>query len=128
MFIVRDGDMIFSSESDAKENNQDQLVKGIFIGLHNVIAQGDGQPAFNNDLNKPWINGGRLTIQGVLLGGDLQKMIVGRRSVVESWFDKKAADGLLDDGALVIKANPEVFTNLPPGAEDISLTLNVFKQ
>lgn len=128
MFIVRDGDLTFSAIADAQQNNQDQLVKGIFIGLNNVKAEGDGyQSAFNNDLNKPWINGGRLTINGIMLGGDLTKLIEGRRSVVENWFDKRNADGLLDDGAIVIKANPEIFTNLPPGAEDISLTLNVFK-
>lgn len=129
MFIVRDGTLTFSAIADAKENNQDQLVKGIFIGLYHVKAEGDGyQSAFNNDLNKPWINGGRLTIHGLMLGGDLTKLIEGRRSVVENWFDKRNADGLLDDGAIVIKANPEIFTNLPPGAEDISLTLNIFKQ
>ena len=129
MFIVRDGTLTFSAIGDAKENNQNQTVKGIFIGLNEVKAEGDGyQAAFNNDLNKPWINGGRLMINGILLGGDLTKLVAGRRSVVESRFDKKAGDGLLDDGSIVIKANPEIFTSLPPGAEDISLTLNVFKQ
>ncbi len=129
MFIVRDGDLTFSAIGNAQENNQNQTVKGIFIGLQNVKAEGDGyQAAFNNDLNKPWINGGRLLIHGVILGGNLKELVEGRRSIVESWFDKRAGDGLLDDGALVIKANPEIFTNLPPGAEDISLTLNIFKQ
>lgn len=128
MFIVRDGDLTFSAIGDALENNQDQLVKGIFIGLNNIKAEGDNQPAFNNDLNKPWINGGRLTVQGIILGDDLTKMVEGRRSIVEDWFYKRAGDGLLDDGSLVIKANPEIFTNLPPGAEDISTTLNVFKK
>jgi len=46
---------------------------------------------------------------------------------VENWFDRRAGDGLLEDGSIVIKANPEIFTSLPPGAEDIALTLNVFK-
>lgn len=127
MFIVRDGDLIFSANSDTTTNNQNQEVKGIFIGLGNVRAEGDGQPAFNNNLNKPWINGGRLIINGILLGGDLNKMIVGRRSVVEDWFNKNLPEGLFDDGSIVIKANPAIFTNLPPGAEDLSLTLNVFK-
>jgi|GEM_PF-6300018 len=69
MFIVRDGDLTFSAIGDAKENNQNQTVKGIFIGLQNMKAEGDGfQPAFNNNLNKPWINGGRLMINGIILG------------------------------------------------------------
>ncbi len=128
MFIARDGDIIFSAQGDAKTNNQDQEVHGIFIGLKDIKAEGDGQPAFNSDLNKPWINGGRLTIHGILLGADLSDLVKGRRSVVENWFDKRASDGLLNDGAIVIKANPTIFTNLPPGAEDLSLTLNVFKK
>lgn len=128
MFIVRDGDLIFSAEGDAKTNNQNQEVKGIFIGLGSVWAEGDGQPAFNNDLNKPWINGGRLVIDGILLGADVSKLVAGRRSVVEDWFDRRAGDGLLEDGSIVIKANPDMFTHLPPAAEDISTTLNVFKK
>ncbi len=128
MFIVRDGTLTFSAAGDAQENNQDQLVKGIFIGLSGVKAEGDGyEKAFNDDLDRTWVNGGRLTINGIILGGDLTKLVENRRSVVENWFDKRAGDGLLDDGSIVIKANPEVFTNLPPGAEDLSLTLNVFK-
>ena len=127
MFIVRDGDLIFSTNSNTQANNQNQTVRGIFIGLQNIIAEGDGQAAFNNKLDNNRVNGGSLTIRGILLGGDLSKMIVGRRSVVENWFDKNAADGLFDDGAIVIKASPEIFTNLPPGAEDLSQTLNVFK-
>ena len=128
MFIVRDGDLIFSAEGDALHNNQNQTVKGIFIGLKAIKAEGDGQPAFNNDVNKPWINGGRLTLNGILLGGDLSILINGRRSVVENWFTQQLPEGLFEDGSIVIKANPAIFTNLPPGAEDIALTLNVFKK
>lgn len=75
MFIAKDGDIIFSAQGDARTNNQDQQVQGIFIGMKNVKAEGDGQPAFNDNVNKPWINGGRLTINGILLGADLSQLV-----------------------------------------------------
>jgi hypothetical protein len=61
-------------------------------------------------------------------------MTAKRRSNVNNWFteltnihaDRK--EYLLNHGAVVLKYNPDIFDNLPPGADTLSLVLNTFKK
>ena len=61
-------------------------------------------------------------------------MIDKRRSNVNSWFNELTQinadrkEYLLNHGAVVLKYNPDLFDNLPPGAEILAQVLNTYKK
>jgi hypothetical protein len=69
-----------------------------------------------------------------LIGNGIDNVVRRRRSNINTWFteltqinaDRK--EYLLNHGAVVLKYNPTLFDDLPPGAELLSQVLNTYKK
>ena len=114
-----------------------QEVNGIFISVNTLISlnhEWNPSSVANTDINKDWCNGWDITIRWVLIGNGIDGVVNNRRSNVNTWFteltqinaDRK--EYLLNHGAVVLKYNPTLFDNLPPGAEVLSQVLNTYKK
>jgi uracil DNA glycosylase len=60
-----------------------QTVEGIF-----VATTYDGTVKLDNtDSSKRWVDDGRLVINGILIGGNIDALSKSRRSVIENWYN-----------------------------------------
>ena len=143
MFIVQKGNIHFSPI----DCNTPQEVNGIFISLKDITSDAwfgsERQSAHNIDLSKEWCNEWNITINGILIGGNIRNwnvsdsLLATRRSNVNSWFadmyqwleqSDERQNALKNYGAVVLKYNPTIFNNLPPGADTLAEILNVYKK
>lgn len=115
-----------------------QSINGIFISINSVESldhKGLPKTVANIDQSQEWCNAGDLTIRWVLIwNGITENVVARRRSSVNSWFTELTSinadrkEYLLNHWALVLKYNPELFDNLPPGAEILAQVLNTYKK
>ncbi len=137
MFIVQNGDIRFSAENC----NTQQKVNGIFISLKDITSDAwfgsRRKSAHNTNLSEEWCNAWDITINWVLIGKNIREsenaadsLLATRRSNANEWFNGNSdkQQYLLDHGAVVLKYNPDIFNNLPPGADTLAEILNVYKK
>ncbi len=142
MFIAQNGNIHFSPDSC----NTQQQVNGIFISLEDISSDAWfgswRKSAHNTDLSKEWCNAWDITINGILIGGNIRSttsdsLLATRRSNVNTWFadmyqwqeqSTERQNALKDYGAVVLKYNPDIFNSLPPGADTLAEILNVYKK
>lgn len=140
MYIAQNGDIQFVANSCNVTN--EQVVNGIFISLKNITSSmGDRTSAHNTDPYKSWCSEGALTINGVLIGNninstDANSLLGTRRSNLNTWFEDlnsrstsgERQESLKKNAAVVLQYNPSIFSNLPPGADTLSQVLSVSKK
>lgn len=128
MFLVQNGTIKFINS----ECNNQQVVKGIF-----VAKAFDGTKKKNNSLTQEWCNAWGLNVKGVLIGAGIQKLVENKRSNLSSWFkvswtDKTMAtqrrNMILNGASVLIEYSPELWQKLPPGADEFTKALEVYKK
>lgn len=139
MFIV-DGKIGFQ-EKDAKSFcTKPQEVNGIFITQKGFTKSrfddnknGDVQ---RFDENSQLCEYGNLIVNWVLIWDNLEDLVQSRRSHLNDWFrikhfdtaDEERRDKLFEWAAVLIEYNPSLWSDLPPGAEDFTTALEVYKR
>lgn len=134
MFIVPDGHIEFV-QLDSQYNNT-QEVEGIYIAKSFA-----SNALWNNDLDKGRRFDGRLVVNGMLASlstnnadSTISTLRNQRRSVLRNWFNvptitkqRDRAEIVKQWGSLTIASNPSLWTNLPPGANELMTALEAFK-
>lgn len=134
MFIVPDGSITFE-QLDGQYNNT-QEVEGIYIA-----KSFNSNALWNNDLDKGWRFDGRLVVNGMLASlstnnadSTISTLRNQRRSVLRNWFNvptitkqRDRAEIVKQWGSLTIASNPSLWTNLPPGANELMTALQAYK-
>lgn len=88
----------------------------------------------NDKTEKRWCQEGNLIVNGVLIGDGIDNLISKRRSHLNNWFNAgvtRPADreDLIYKGAsLLIQSNPNLWTNMPPVADELTNQLKLQKQ
>ena len=78
-----------------------------------------------------WCNEWWLTIKWVLIWKWLDKMMINSRSNLNNWFNTSDKKGtVMNWASVLIEYSPSVFTKstMPPGAEDFTTALSIYKQ
>ena len=70
-----------------------------------------------------------LTIKWVLIWEWLNSMMKNSRSNLNGWFDSKTQQTVMNWASVLIEYSPSVFTkgSMPPGAEDFTTALSIYK-
>ena len=152
--IMTKGNIIFDAEGFTIDNNWAptacngninkywhawQMVKWIFYAGKWFLS--DGHKFNNQKSNKEWCNYGNLHIKWVAIG-DLSNVVKNRRSELYTWFhdwcdtktpstDSKCnsrRDVVLNWASVLVEYNPDLWGNLPPGAEDFNKALEVYRK
>lgn len=138
MFVTQKGSITFQEDS-SNRCNQPQVVKGIFVagnGFSSKDSNGSTK-IINNILTTPWCMNGNLHVQWILIGNNIDSLIEGRRSNLNNWFNvswsEKAIkiqrrNQILDGASLLIEYNPNLWKQLPPGADQFINLLDVYKK
>ena len=105
-----------------------QNVKWIFYASWNLVRTW----VLHNDnlANSEWCTKWWLNIKWVLIWNGFNNLMTKSRSHLESWFgttDKKWE--IMKGGSVVIEYSPSIFTKstMPPGAEDFTTALSIYK-
>jgi hypothetical protein len=118
-----------------EEIHQRQIVNGIFIANEGFV----GSRTINDNLGRNWCQEGGLTINGVAIGSNLQALVNNKRSNLNSWFSPRAGfdinsirrarrDMIYNGAAVLIQNNPDLRNNLPPGADELRSTLEMYRR
>jgi hypothetical protein len=133
MMIITDQNLIFAGWT---LSSKPQEVNGIFVS-----AWYAGSTLKNDLTTRRWIDDGRLVINGIVIGPNIQDLSNRRRSVIENWYSwswtnmsissaaivAKRKTSLIEWASLRITPNPKLFTSPPPGADELFKSLNVAK-
>ena len=113
-----------------------QTVKWIFYAQGNLIRNWVEK---NNNLNNSvWCTKGWLNVKWVLIWNDFNSLMTKSRSHLETWFkrdgsrdgdDQQLANKVMNWASVVIEYSPSIFTKstMPPGAEDFTTALSIYK-
>ena len=123
MMLLTENDIIFNG--DCRSN---QTVKWIFYAkwnLHRNVKKN------NNIKNTLWCDKWWLHVKWVLIWNNFNILMENSRSHLENWFhanDKRKE--IMDWASVLIEYSPSVFTKstMPPGAEDFTTALSIYKQ
>lgn len=104
-----------------------QIVKWIFYAWGSLIREWVDK---NNDTghdyrcDKWWLH-----VKWVLIWKWLNELMENSRSHLEEWFNKKTANTVMDWASVLIEYSPSVFaaSTMPPGAEDFTTLLSIYK-
>lgn len=148
MFIVPDGKILFVDKNnwcdpmalDAHDNqsltmrngkHERQVVNGIFIAGEWF----GGNSTTNNNLDRNRCQEGGLTIKWLVVWPNLQDLVNAKRSNLNSWFTttsfspeeirRERREKIYNGAALLIENNPTLWTDLPPGANELQSSLQV---
>ena len=109
--------------------NEDQTVKWIFYAAGNLSR------AIKYRNNKSdattWCTKGWLHVQWVLIWNKFNKLMEDSRSHLNDWFNKEdKKKSVMDWASVLIEYSPTIFTKstMPPGAEDFTTALSIYKQ
>lgn len=118
MYIVPDGNINFQSQSC----NIREIVEWIFI-WNNFLSE----TIINNNLSNPWCSDWRLLVRWVMRWNWVQSIADNRRSLIEDWFWwwGISASKIYDWASLLVESNPNIWSNLPPGADGNNWILNI---
>lgn len=131
MFIVQWWTISFN-ESTNSTCTKPQVVKGIF-----VASNFSADSIVNNNLNKKWCNAGGLHVKWVLIGGGIEKLVNNRRSNLSSWFRVSWTEStiqiqrrnmIFNGASVLIEYSPELWQQLPPGADEFTKALEIYKK
>jgi hypothetical protein len=115
--------------TDSYNAQKRQTVKWIFYA-ENWVKRTWVQKNNINRLNNKWrCVQWWLTIKWVLIWNWLQQMMEDSRSNLNDWFSDKSAKTVMNWASVTIEYSPSVFTKgtMPPGAEDFTSALSVYK-
>ncbi|MCF7834854.1 DUF11 domain-containing protein [Candidatus Gracilibacteria bacterium] len=136
MFIVQGGKISFKEDPNSR-CEATQVVRGIFI-TDTGFGVGDITLNMSNDLDKPRCQRGGLDVKGVLIGDNIEDLVVQRRSQLNDWFYVNSnneskikierRNEIFAGASVLIEYSPSLRGNLPPGAEDFTKTLEVYKR
>ena len=116
-----------------------QMVRWIFYAGKWFLSEHDKSNTEKS--NKEWCNYGNLHIKWIAIW-DLSNVVQNRRSELYTWFydwcDEKDAskstkcknrrDVVLNWASVLIEYNPDLWWNLPPGAEDFNKALEIYRK
>lgn len=135
MFLVKGGKVSFKEPTNNVCQTR-QVVNGVFI-TDQWFGVPDPNLIINNTFGKPRCNEGWLTIKWVLIGKDLDQLVAQRRSHLNTWFHiistndagKRAErrNKIFDGAAVLIEYNPALRESLPPGMNEFTQVLDVYK-
>ncbi len=119
-----------------QNSTEGQLLQGIFYagaGFKSVGHEKLKNTVVNLNASER-CNYGNLRIQGVVLG-DLSDVVANRRSELYTRFEgtgggtdgKEKADKVLNGGSVVVEYHPNLWSSLPPGAEEFNKVLSVYR-
>lgn len=137
--IITDKTMTFNelSSDDKRCQEGGQIVQGIFVARGGFVAADDTKTR-NTDANTERCADGNLTVKWVLIWKDVFKLVASRRANLNHWFQVTASTAagikaerrneILKGAAVLIEYSPSLWTALPPGAEDFTQALEVYKK
>ena len=116
-----------------------QMVKWIFYAGKWFLSEHDKSNTEKS--NKEWCNYGNLHIKWIAIW-DLSNVVKNRRSELYTWFYdwcdaknpstdskcKNRRDVVLNWASVLIEYNPDLWWNLPPGAEDFNKALEIYRK
>ena len=140
--IMTPGKIIFDATNSCNGNankygHAGQMVKGIFYAGGWFESSWDGalKNIEKNLNNWQWCNYGNLHIKWVAIW-DLSKVVAARRSELYTWFkwtgwgkvwtEKK--DIVINGASVLVEYNPDLWGNLPPGANEFNKVLEVYRK
>ncbi len=112
--------------------NGQQTVKWIFVSKNGFAATKN----INDSLNKAWCNAWWLHVKWVLIG-DITNLVTNKRSNLSSWFRVSWSENtikaqrrnmIFNWASVLIEYSPELWQQLPPGADEFTKTLEVYKR
>ena len=140
--IMTPGKIIFDATNSCNGNvnkygHAGQMVKGIFYAGEWFLSSWHGalKNIEKNLNNWQWCNYGNLHIKWVAIW-DLSKVVAARRSELYTWFkwtgwgkvwtEKK--DIVINGASVLVEYNPDLWGNLPPGANEFNKVLEVYRK
>ena len=129
MMLLTKWKIIFEDTNtcNPKVNQERQTVKWIFYAQSWL----ERKPVLkNNDINAyRWCSEWWLTVKWVLIGRWLNDLMKNSRSNLTNWWDNKTAQTVMNWASVLIEYSPSIFTKstMPPGAEDFTTALTVYK-
>lgn len=132
MFLVNGGNILFDEPDNKCTKNQE--VRGIFITDKSFASP----KLINNNLEKPRCNFGGLYVKGVLIGKGIDQLVKDRRSQLNSRFyltsdnenkiQAQRRNKIFNGAAVMIEYSPSLREKLPPGANEFTKALDVYKK
>ncbi|MDR0608330.1 MAG: hypothetical protein LBG52_08600 [Candidatus Peribacteria bacterium] len=134
MMLLTNGKITFNG---SKNCNDTQVLRGIFYA--GMGFEGTEVKKNNKLSNTDRCIGGNLHIKGIVIGEGLQAVANARRSELNQWFwasnNTSASlanrrNYIMNGAAVLIEYAPSVFTKstMPPGAEEFTTALEVYKK
>jgi len=128
MFIVKDGKIKFVDENC----NQPQRVKGIFIAKDFDATKRTNSSLYTNRCNAWWLH-----VKWVLIGWWIEDLVKNKRSTLSRWFNVSWSERAIEVqrrnmifnwASVLIEYSPELWQQLPPGADEFTKMLDVYKK
>ena len=132
MFITKNGTIDFE-EDPSTYCQAPQVVKGIFVAGNGFTTS----KIRNDNLNKTWCSYGNLQVKWILVGAGIDTLVENRRSNLNRWFRAGGSDEsqriqrrnqIFNGASLLIEYSPELWAQLPPGADQFVNLLDVYKK
>ena len=127
MMLLATKDIIFKWDCTS-----DQTVKWIFYAWGNLKREWVKK---NNDTqHNYWCTDWALHVKWVLIGNGFEGLMNNSRSHLNDWFDKDSLaekkQSVMNGASVLIEYSPSIFTKstMPPGAEDFTTALTIYKQ
>jgi len=139
MFLVDQGTISFEEPQNTRCQST-QTVQGIFVTNKGfaVNASNRYQKLINNDLDIARCQYGGLKVKGVLIGDDIEQLIYGRRSQLNHRFavanlgdtqiKAERRNEIFNGASVLIEYSPALREQLPPGANEFTKALEVYKK
>ena len=123
MMLLTEWNIIFNGNCTSQ-----QKVKWIFYAGGNLIRSGIEK---NTKTDKGvWCTKGWLYVQWVLIWDNFDNLMKASRSNLNDWFNDKSAKTVMNWASVLIEYSPSIFTKstMPPGAEDFTTALSIYKK
>lgn len=139
MFLV-DGWKISFEESDTNRCKKSQTVQWIFISNKWFTANNSNiyQKTTNDDLDNPRCVYGWLKVKWVLIWNNIESIIMARRSQLNDWFRVNSTNEsaikierrneIFNWASVLIEYSPALRESLPPGANEFTKSLEIYKK
>jgi len=132
MFVANNGTINFKEDPSTK-CSAPQVVKGIFVAWNGFTTS----KLDNSSLYLPWCKYGNLQVKGILIGKNIDTLVQNRRSNLNNWFRVSGSatsqkiqrrNQIFNGASLLIEYNPDLWAQLPPGADQFVNLLDVYKK
>ena len=110
----------------------DQKVKWIFYAWGN-LSRGDSIDKNDSTAHKYWCTKGGLHVKWVLIWKNFNQLMNKSRSHINDWFtwqESNRKSYVMNGASVLIEYSPSIFnkSTMPPGAEDFTTALSIYKQ